>query len=198
MITINVLPDSYRKPKATPLQELPRSPLLRLLGALAVGLVVTLAGLWQLQQARLGSLTSNAESLKERKKAADELSQSVSTLSTQRQVFEEVVKQRSLWAIYLDRLSMVVPDGVWFTDLLIDQERGLVLQGSAVGKGGEEMVSIGRLAQDLKGDKEFAGTFRDIQIESIKSAQDGDLEVIQFTLTCVFRAKPSAVKGIGP
>ena len=198
MITVNVLPDSYRKPQASALQEVHRSPLLRLLILAAIGLAAVLAGAWQLQQARLGALTAKAASLSARKAAVDELAQSVSALSTQQQVFEEVVKQRNRWATYLDRLSHVVPDGVWFTDLLIDQERGLVLQGSAVGQGGEEMVSIGRLAQALKEDQEFAGTFRDIQIESIKSAKDGDLEIIQFALTCAFRIRPVVATGAGP
>ena len=194
MITVNVLPDSYRKPKASPLQELHRSPLLRLLIVAAIGLAAVLVGVWQWQQAHLGSLTAKTSSLSERKTAVDHLTESVSNLSTQKQVFEEVVKQRSRWATYLDRLSDVVPDGVWFNDLLIDQDKGLVLQGSAIVQGGQEMVSIGRLAQDLKEDTRFAATFRDIQIESIKSSQEGDLEIVQFTLTCTFRAQPFAAK----
>lgn len=194
MITINVLPESYRKPKASPLHELHRSPLLRLLIVAAIGLVAALAGLWQVQQARLGGLSAKAKSLTERKAAVDRLSESVGGLSMQKQVFEEVVKRRSRWATYLDRLSAIVPAGIWFTDLLIDQERGLVLQGSAVGQGGQEMVSIGRLAQDLKYDAAFSATFRDIQIESIKSAQDGDLEIVQFTLTCAFRIRAVAAR----
>ena len=197
MITLNVLPESYRKPKATPLQELHRSPLLRLLILAAIGLAVALAGLWQWQQMQLSGLNTKMTGLSSRKTAVDGLTQSVNALSTQKRVFEDVVKRRSGWAMYLDRFSDLVPDGVWFTDLLIDQDKGLVLQGSAVGQGGEEMVSIGRLAQDLKEDHEFSDTFRDIQIESIKSAQEGELEIVQFTLTCVFRTQPGAAKA-GP
>ena len=46
------------------------------------------------------------------------------------------------------------------------------------------MVRIGHLVQDLKRDTRFSTLLQDMQIESIKTAQEEDIEIINFNLTC--------------
>jgi len=68
-----------------------------------------------------------------------------------------------------------------------------VIQGSAIGQAaGSEMVSIGRLVQDLKADADFSAVVKDIQIESIKRSQDKEVEIVQFTLTCTLAQPPGS------
>ena len=96
----------------------------------------------------------------------------------------QLKQERQLWSKRLNTLSNLTPDGVWFTELNFDQAKGLVVQGAAIGQGGDEMVTVGRLVQDLKADPDLASAIQDIQIESIKRAQEKEIEMVQFTLTC--------------
>ena len=183
MITINLLPEAYRRPAVSSAQQLYRSPLALLLLLALLGLGGLLVIVYQVRVIQLGRLTQQLQALDAQKGTVDELSSSSKTLRDQKAVFERLLQQRSHWGRYLNRLSDVTPDGVWFTDLMLDREKGLVLQGSAVHQNGEEMGRIGRLTQDLKGDADFAAMIPDVQIDSIKSTQDHDIELSIFTLT---------------
>ena len=184
MITINLLPESYRKPKASPIEQLPRSPLTLIVVGGLVGVTALLGVVWQIRQAHAAVLAGQLNSLQPKKMEVDKLMAAVQTLRDQHAVYGRLRDARSRWALLLNALSDVTPEGVWFTDLSVDQQRGLTIQGSAIGGGGEEMVRIGRLVQDLKADPRFTALVQDTQIESIKSLQDGEIEVISFTLTC--------------
>ena len=183
MILVNLLPEAYRKPKVAPIQQFHRSPLALLFGAALLSSLILLGLLFQMHQAHLAGLTSRLRQLEPRKAAVDQLQTSIRALQNQQDVFARLMRERSRWARYLNTLSDAVPNGVWFTDLSFDPLKGLVIQGSAINQGGEEMVRIGRFVQDLKSDTAFAVTFQDIQIESIKSVQDQEMELVEFTLT---------------
>jgi len=183
MIGINLLPESYRKPPSSPVQRFHRSPLMLLVLGTMAGLVLFLVGIMQIRQARFGQLTARIQQLESQKTVVDELRAAVQKLRDQQAVFQRLGYERSQWARRLNLLSDLIPAGVWFTDLSLDQLRGLVIQGSAMSEGGEEMVRIGRLVQDLKVDPVFSAMVRDVQIESIKSVQEKEIEMVEFTLT---------------
>lgn len=201
MITINLLPEAYRKAKATTLQELPRSPLAILLVMVLVGLGLCFGGVVQVRKARLAQLTSRLQQLQVKKTAIDSLKTAVQQLRDQQQAFERLSHERSQWAQYLNRLSDVTPEGVWYMDLSLDiLQKGLTLRGLAVSQSGEEMVRIGRLVQELKADPTFSHAVKNIQIESIKSAQDqdqekeGQIELVEFTIAGQLAASPAGAK----
>jgi Tfp pilus assembly protein PilN len=190
MVHINLLPTAYRKPQASSAQQFIRSPLAFLVAGCLAGVSVLLVVVAQMRQATLVNLEVQIRELEPKRKSIDDLRKTVEMLREQKGLLETVVKSRSQWARRLNQLSNVTPDGVWFTDLLIDGEKGLVLQGSAVGQGGAEMVQIGRLAQDLKSDATFSSAVRDIQIQSIESVQEQETEVVKFTLTGMLSQLP--------
>jgi Tfp pilus assembly protein PilN len=183
MIRINLLPPAYRKAPASSVQQFFRSPLAAILVAVSLGAAGLLAGAAKARQVRLSELQDRTREVEPRRLAIEELLKSVQLLREQKVIMERVVQVRSQWARRLNQLSNVTPEGVWFTDLMLDQDKGLVLQGSAVGQGGTEMVQIGRLAQDLKADAVFSAAVKDIQIQSIESVQERETEVVKFTLT---------------
>ena len=53
---------------------------------------------------------------------------------------------------------------------------------------GPEMVTVTRLVQDLQAEPKFASAFKQIQLESIKRVQQGDFDLVQFTITCTMAA----------
>ncbi len=184
MIKINLLPDSYRKPSASSASQLARSPLALLILGTMAAMVVLLVTTTNISRARLAIVQAKLAQLEPRKGQMEVLVKSVQQLRDQKAVFEQLIQSRSQWARHLNCISDVTPGGVWFTDLQIDPDKGLTLQGSAITEGGEEpMMQIGRFAQDLKSDKAFSSAVHDIQIQSIETTQDSDVEVVRFTLT---------------
>ena len=183
MITINLLPGSYRKPKESSVHQLARSPLAFLAAAGMIGIVLLLAMATRVHRMRLAGIEAQLQQVRSRKASVDALVASVQGLRDQKVSLDRVIQSRSQWARRLNQLSNVTPEGVWFTNLLVDLDKGLVIQGAALGHGGEEMVQIGRLTQDLKTDPAFSAAVRDIQIKSIERVQDKETEVIKFTLT---------------
>ncbi len=196
MISINLLPEAYRKAKGATLQEFHRSPLVILIVVVLVGLGLCLGGLVQVRNARLTQLTSRIQQLQAKKTAIDRLKTEVQHLRDQQQAFERLSHERSRWAQYLNRLSDVTPEGVWYLDLSLDTlQKGLTLRGLAISQSGEEMVRIGRLVQELKADRTFSEAVKNIQIESIKSAQDqdkeGHIELVEFTIAGQLATPPA-------
>ena len=192
MIAVNLLPEAYRKPKASSIEPFYRSPLAILVAIMMVAGILLLWSLSLMREGQGAVLQAKLGELQTKKSTADELKTALEKLKEQQVTFQELTRERTTWSKQLNRLSDVMPDGVWFTDLSLDQQKGLVIQGSAVGQGGEEMVRIGRLVNDLKADPKFSAVVKDIQIESIKSVPEKDLEIVEFTLTGGLVGSPAA------
>lgn len=185
MLKINLVPHDARKPTPSPLAELHRTPLMRLIiaGMMLVAALQALPIMIRKQQLR--ELRGKIEALVPKKAELDQLQRMLYRLQVQERAFQQFNKEQGGWAARLNGLSDLTPDGVWFHELVLDDEQGLIIiQGLAIGQGGTEMVGIGRLVQDLKAHPDFAAAVQEIQIESIKRTQDRDMELVQFTLTC--------------
>lgn len=183
MITINLLPESARKPQTTSLQQFPRSPLaIGLVGGL-IGVSVLLLGAKVILQARLRGLTATLQQQQPQKAQAEAVRASVTALRDRDELYQRLSRERSDWTQRLSALAEMTPDGIWLTDFAFDPDEGLALQGAAIGNGGEEMIRIRRFVQDLRSHPAFAALIKDVQIESIKSVLDGDVEIVKFALT---------------
>lgn len=194
LIPINLLPEAYRKPKASSLQQFPRSPLALMIAGVLVGLWCLVAGTRLVLQHRVKTLTAHLERQQPQKAAADALQASVKDLREQVALHQRLDRDRSDWAPRLEALAEVTPDGVWLTHLAFDPSKTLDVHGAAIGRGGEEMARIRQFVKDLKAHPAFAALIRDVQIESIKSVFDGDIEVVRFNVVCpltTVAAKPS-------
>ena len=193
MITINLLPRDSRTSATASLQQFSRSPLaVVMVGALA-GLTLLFVVVKGVQQVRLTRVTGEIQQRMSRKAMVDRLKETVGTLRARHAVYARLDRDRSQWARRLNALSTVMPEGVWLTDLSVDpQQAVLTLEGSAIGEGEEKMNRLGRLVQELKRDPVFSMAVRDVQIESIKSVLDGELEVVNFTIRCGLTTPPAA------
>lgn len=193
MITVNLLPEAYRKPKVTSIQQFHRSPLAIIGVSVLVGLGLVLGGLKGLGQMHLGRLNARIQALASQHQAINEVTAAIATLREQQQMLEQLDRQRSQWAHRLNILSDVTPEGVWFTELVLDGQHTLTLHGAAISQGGEGMAAVSRFVQDLKAHQQLSGVFRDIQIQSIQNVQEGEIELMEFTLACELAGTPPAV-----
>lgn len=187
MLNINLLPAAARKTVASPIEQFHRTPIVWLSVAAMLLLAGALAMPVRISEQRLTRLQRATSELRPRKAAVDEIRRFSEQLRAQEKAFKELGQGEGTrrWSKRLNRLSALTPEGVWYTDLTLERQKSLVIQGAALGQGGSaETVAIGRLVVDLKADPDFSSAVKDIQIESIKRVQDGQIETVQFTLTC--------------
>ena len=192
MLKINLLPEGTRKAAVSPIEQFHRTPLMWMFAGGAVVLIVFLLVPITLRRQQLKQLQGKVHALEPKKQEVDQLQRIVQRLKSQETAFHGLGKGESAWAKRLNILSDVTPEGIWFTELTLEPGKSLVIQGSAIGMAGAEMVSIGRLVQDLKASPDFASGVKDLQIESIKRVQEREVELAQFTLTCALQEVPAA------
>ena len=184
MLKINLLPASIRKAGGSSIEQIHRTPLVWITGGVLVAIPLLLLVPIGVRRQQLGQLNTKIEKLEPKKAEMDQLQRRLQQLHAQQIAFQGLGKGQNLWSKRLNALSDATPEGVWFTELSLDQTKGLVLQGSAIGQVGPELVSVTRLVQGLKSNPDFASGFKEIQIESIKRVPQGEVDIVQFTLTC--------------
>ena len=192
MLNINLLPESARKVGPSSLEQFHRAPILWLACAGMALFVMSLVVPIHLRRRQLQTLNAAIQVLQPKKADIDQLQRLLQQLKAQESAFKRVGAGGNVWSKRLNTLSNVTPDGVWFTELNLNEDKGLVIQGSAIGQGGAEMVSVGRIVSDLKADVDFSSAIKDIQIESIKRVQEKEVELVQFTLTCFLAKQPAS------
>ena len=184
MLKINLLPESARQATLSHLEQLHRTPLMWIALSMMIAIPVSLFLPANLSSHQLAQLTAKLGVLEPRKAEVDRLQQLLQRLRVQEAAFRDMGRGQGVWSKRLNVLSNVTPSGVWFTDLSLDQTTGLVIQGSAVAQRDPEMVNVTKFVRELEADPDFAAAVKNIQIESIKRVLDGDIEIVQFTLTC--------------
>ena len=180
MLKINLLPEGARKAALSPIEQFHRTPLMWLSVGGMVCFALSFFAPIALRRRQLEQLNAKIRALEPKKEEVDQLQRFLQRLRAQAESVQGLGNDQHQWSQWLNHLSDVTPDGVWFTELSFEQGKNLVIQGSAVGMGGTEATGINRLIQDLKADPRFAS----FQIESMKRVPEKEIEVVQFTLSC--------------
>jgi len=189
MLRINLLPDTQKSSSATEALQLYRMPIVWVGAAVLVTLLLFPVFLYEIRVRELSSLRAQIDDLSPKRDAIDNVQRLLDRLREQEASFAGVSQDNHNWSARLNALSNVTPEGVWFEELYLEREKGLLIKGSAIGEGGAEMMRVGRLVQDLKGDAGFSSAVNDIQIESIKRVQSREVEIVKFTLSCTLAKK---------
>lgn len=184
LLGIDLLPARARRSRGVPVRQLHRIPLVWLTSGALVAYTAWSAGAAHVTRQRLRDARARIDQLRPRKQELDGLQQTLQRLQAEEQAFRAIGPAGPGWAGRLNALSDLTPDGIWFTELVMDPAIGLQIQGTATAQGGAEMVRIGQLVNDLKAHAAFASLIRSVQIESIRRAQDKEIELVQFALVC--------------
>jgi len=187
MLNINLLPETVRKAGPSRIEQFHRTPLMGIAAAVLIALPLSVWIPIQVRRYQLRQLNAKIQELQPKKAGVDQLQQSLQKLRAQQAAFQGLGKGQNLWSRRLNTLSDLAPDGLWFTELTLDPVKGLILHGSAIGQSDPELVSITKLVQGLKADADFASAVKEVQIESIKRVQEGQVEVAHFGLTCTLQ-----------
>ena len=150
MISVNLLPQAYRKAGSSSFQQFHRSPLAIGLVSLLAGLSFLLVVLRGVEQFRLARLTVRVNTLAPKHQAITEVKAALAALREQHQTLQYLDGQRSHWAACLNVLSDAIPEGMWLTELTLEPQSKLVLAGMAMSQGGEGVASVTRFVHELK------------------------------------------------
>ena len=185
MLKINLLPESARKAALSPIEHFHRTPLMKLIAVILVLIPLLLAVPLYFRHQQLLQLNRKIESLQPAKAEVERLQLLMKDLHTQESAYKTLGIGQGLWAKGLNVLSDSLPEGVWFTDLSIDEEKELVIQGSAVGA--DDQSHVGNFVETLKADPNFSSAVKEIKIDSMKRIQQDNIEILEFTVICALK-----------
>ena len=137
---------------------------------------------------QLGSLNQRLLSLGPQKKVLDEFNKEYSAASGDISFTQLLIKQRVLWAQKLNKLSLSLPSGVWFTDIKLSN-RNINIQGSVISLENEEVGLINKLLNNLKADAEFAKDFSALELNNVQEKNIGGYDISDFVLTGTLQVK---------
>jgi len=189
MIEINLVPQNLRKKKRKSLSgeglNIPREAIIGLCGGLVVLLVIIHVLLQLLIFSKYGEHNKLAAEWKEilpQKENVDIVMNKLRALQGKIKSAEEVVGERKiLWSQKLNEISNQLAPGVWLSTVAFDGEI-LFIKGSAVSRGGEEMISVHRFASNLKEKGSFLDDLKDFELGSLQRRSIKDIEIADFSI----------------
>ena len=189
MIEINLLAENLRKEKKKLNINIPTFPQKKifkvLIGTAGILIIihVLLTSTLVVKKIRLLRLTKHWEEIKPVKEKIDILKKDMNFAEDKTQAIEQLTtKAKIIWSEKFNLISNVIPDGVWLRRIFVSGQ-DLKIEGSAVSKSGEEMIAVGKFANNLKKEDRFYFDFKDIGVTSIKRRKIGSVEIVDFIIT---------------
>ncbi|MCQ9208017.1 MAG: PilN domain-containing protein [Omnitrophica bacterium] len=202
MVQINLLPVSAKKKRKVKVElKVKLGPVIFILAALFAVIIMTWVSLGVslvAKQKQVASLDEQLESSKSDLERLVNLREDKEKLTRKLEFMEKQLKREVLWAKNLNRLSNLIPSGIWLKNITLHSERQershkytkLNINGSAVSLRGEEMIDlIGKFMSALKKDEVFFEQFSKIELISSqrRKGKGGKVDVMDFKLLCRFR-----------
>lgn len=123
------------------------------------------------------------ERIQPEKKKVDLVIDEMHGLQSKINSIEKVTTQkRILWSQKLNDISDCMSRGVWLNKISLDQKI-LLIDGSAVSKIKDEMVSVGNFTANLKGKKSFMTGLDGVELGSIQRRQVKAVDLVDFVVT---------------
>ena len=195
MIKINLVPEHLRKKHKTPVFptvtfNLPAEATIGLFGGLFVLLFMVHLSLFLItykkivQKKRLDRIW---EELLPDKQRIDRVSNELRSLQGKKTAIEKITKgQRILWSPKLNAISDSIPKGVWLNKIMLEQGV-FTIEGSAVSKLADEMMSVGNFTSNLKVQAQFADHLKNLEVGSIQRRKIDAVEISDFSVTAKFQ-----------
>lgn len=187
MIKINLLPQDlqlkYRRVKIDSKSLLCLIPLgfcILIITHIYLG-VINIAGNYQFD-----ALNNKWKKLEPQRKLIESISKEYNLLSQDAKLIQEFTKQRISWAQNLNLLSIKLPAGVWFNEILVSNKE-FILKGSVVSLVKQELNLINKFLSNLKDDNNFFKNFDKLELGPLQTRTIGGYDIIDFTLVGVLK-----------
>lgn len=140
------------------------------------------------KNAQVSSLNRQLLVLGPQKKVLDEFNKEYSAASQDASFSRLLIKQRILWAQKLNKLSLYLPAGVWFTDIKLSS-KNINIQGSVISLQKEEVGLINKLLDNLKADAEFSKDFVALELDNVQKKNIGGYDIADFVLSGALQSR---------
>jgi len=137
---------------------------------------------------QLAVLNSKWNRLMPQRKSVEEFNNKYTLASEDASAAKELALKRFIWSEKLNKLSLGLPSGVWFTSLTINAKQ-LTLKGAVVSLNKEDLSLIHRLIDNLKSDVSFYKDFNNLELISAEKKQVGGYDITEFTLNGLLKPR---------
>lgn len=166
--------------------NLPKEAIIGLVGGLLVLLVlahVILQAFIFLRFAQQASIKQKMDKIQTDKTNVDRVVTRLRALQAKVQSIENLtVSQRILWSQKLNDLSDSIPRGIWLTKMSLEA-RVLLIEGSAVSKNQNEMISPNNFVSLLKAQERFVADLSTLEVGVVQRRKVLSTEVADFSIT---------------
>lgn len=183
MIQINLLPEELRQAKQTGYVLNANYVIYAALGLIGILLFLHLyLGIQgALLQGKLNILNSQLRSLEPQKKSLD-LYRGSGLQSDSSAAWLN-------WSEKLNKLSLVLPAGIWFNEISLTPAGVFTLKGSVISMKNEQMNLIKKFIDSLKKENGFFADFSSFDLASTGIKTLGGYDVVEFTLSGQVKVK---------
>ncbi len=183
MIEINLLPDELKSgKKGFELDSRYVVFIIPLLLILLVPVNIVMGVIAGAKGAELTGLNRKWAQLAPQRQALDSFKKETDLFAADTKAMQQLVSARLNAAQKLNKLSAILPSGIWFTDLALSG-KNFTLRGTAVSLKREEMSLINKFLDGLRSDADFFRGFNNLELGSWERNSIGGYEVIDFTFT---------------
>lgn len=193
MIEINLLPEELKaKPKSQKaIVDIKTEYFLYLIPLILCILIcvhIFLAGLTFTKNSQLCRLNNKWNSLEPQRKILEGFNKEYAITSEDALIIKQLIERRISWSEKLNKLSLLLPSGIWFNDISISP-KDLTLSGSVVSLQKEEMNLIKKLIDNLKNDASFFKDFTNLELGSMQRKTIGGYDVLDFILVAILKSR---------
>ncbi len=183
MIELNLLPDELKsKKKQSSLELKPLLYLAPLVFGVLIAAHIYALGVFFVKNNQLSALEKKWELLAPQRRQLETLKKEIELSSQNTKTVETISSQRVNWAQKLNRLSLDLPGGVWFTEIY-SNKKDFSLKGSVVSLQKTEMDIINNFLNTLKGDTGFFSDFVNLELGSVQRKVVGSYDVVDFIIS---------------
>ena len=130
-----------------------------------------------------GSLQNQSQALAPEKMKIDQVTTELRTLQQKVSSMKTIVPDSKVqWAELFNIISDSVPQELWLNKITLDQGL-LVIDGSALSRKQNELISVHEFTSHLKNDAPFMNHFSTMDLESIQRKKIKGLDLADFSLT---------------
>jgi Tfp pilus assembly protein PilN len=187
MIEINLLPQELKVKESKGEPELKNLlyliPLI-LAVLIFIHLVLGVTVIFKKQQ--LAFAKKKWQSFEAQRKTLEDLKSAYGMLSQDAKLIQQLSGQRVLWAEKLNKLSLLLPSGVWLDEFSFSQ-KDLTLRCSVISLQKEEMALINNFMESLRKQEGFMKDFSKLELGSVQRRVVGGYEIVDFVLTATLK-----------
>lgn len=182
LIQINLLPEELKTKRKISIDVKSLPCIIALVFGIVVFTHLYLSMFGLIRGVEFNILNNKWKKLAPQREILDDLRREYEVLSFDAKIIQQLNIRRLNLAEKLNKLSMVLPSGVWFNELAFSK-KDMLLKGSVISLQKEEMNLLNKFIDNLKNDEAFFSDFYDLELSSIQMRTVGGYDIFDFILT---------------